>query len=119
MQAWFNSPSPDAAQGWSAWNAEAWQAPGDPAGKQQGRLAAALRAVALRLPSLLLILGATARMKPVSDSALTGRKQEGQQRLPKYLLALIMAGGCLEELGAGHSRLPIYPNAHFLPPCIV
>jgi len=99
MQAWFNSPSPDEAQGWSAWNAEAWQAAGDAAGKQQGRLAAALRAVALKLPSLLLILGATARMKPVSDSALTGRQD--QQRLPKYLLALIMAGGCLEEIGVG------------------
>lgn len=84
LQKWFNSPSPQPENSWQAWNAESWRAAANAAGKQMGRLGACVRAHILKLPTLVMVLAAVARMKEKSGS-----------RLPKWAVALILAGGNL------------------------
>jgi hypothetical protein len=81
LQRWFASPSPQPANSWQAWNAESWQAAGNAAGKQMGRLGACVRAHIFKLPTLVMVLAAVARMK-----------EKGNSQLPKWAVAMILAG---------------------------
>lgn len=81
LQQWFVSPSPNPEHSWRAWNADSWKAAADAAGKQMGRLAACIRAHLFKLPTFVLVLASVARMKSKSSI-----------QLPKWVLALILAG---------------------------
>jgi hypothetical protein len=78
------SPGPQPEHSWQAWNAESWKAAANAAGKQMGRLGLCLRAHFYKLPTLVLVLAAVARMKAKDDSL-----------LPKWAVALILAGAVL------------------------
>jgi hypothetical protein len=81
LQRWFMSPSPQPANSWQAWNAESWHSAGNAAGKQMGRLGACVRAHIFKLPTLVMVLAAVARMK-----------EKGNSQLPKWAVAIILAG---------------------------
>lgn len=81
LQRWFMSPSPQPEHSWQSWNSEYWKTAADASGKQMGRLGACIRAHLFKLPTLVMVLAAVARMK----------SKEGS-KLPKWAVALILAG---------------------------
>lgn len=87
LSTWFRSPSPQPEHSWQSWNAAFWQVAANASGKQMGRLAACLRAHVIKLPTLVLVLAAVARMKAAANS-----------KLPKWAVALILAGELKQAL---------------------
>lgn len=101
LNRWLMSPSPQPEHSWQSWNAAFWQVAANASGKQMGRFSACLRAHVLKLPTLVLVLAAVARMKAAANS-----------KLPKWAVALILAGELKQGLtqqhtdaGPVHSRL--------------
>jgi hypothetical protein len=92
LRQWFMSPGPQPEHSWQAWNAESWKAAADATVKQMGRLGLCVRAHIFKLPTLVMVLAAVARMKAKDDSL-----------LPKWAVALILAGAVLN---ADHDRQP-------------
>lgn len=86
LHRWFMSPSPSPEHSWGAWNAESWWAASNAAGKQMGRLGSCLRAHLFKLPALVMVLAAVARMKAKDDA-----------QLPKWAVALILAGELVRQ----------------------
>ena len=91
LQQWLMSPSPQPERSWQSWNAELWKAPANASGKQMGRLGACLQAHLFKVPTLIMVLAAVARMKSKEDT-----------KLPNWAVALILAGGSCRRGACQH-----------------
>lgn len=81
VQQWLTSSS--LTNSWSASHKEWADVASDASGKQLGRLAACLRAHAVKLPTLMLLAAAISRLDARHDTL-----------LPKWAIAVVLAGAC-------------------------